>query len=162
LAALIAALAIEAPVVLCGLSMGGYVAFQFWRKYRQKLRALVLYDTRSAADSSDAAVGRGKMADLVARAGRSPLGDAMLPTLVSASRVRDQPQVIESLKRSILAGSPEGVIAALGGLSAREDATSWLNEIGLPTLVVVGEHDAISPVDEMRAMSGAIANSQFV
>jgi 3-oxoadipate enol-lactonase len=161
LAALLDAMKLREPVVLCGLSMGGYVAFQFWRKYAARLRALVLCDTRAVADTPEAVAGRHKMVELVLKSGTGPVAEAMLPKLFAAATLQERPEAVASQRRAMLAAAPEGVAAALRGMAARPDVRAWLPEIALPTLVVVGQHDAISTVDEMRQMAAAIPGAQF-
>jgi len=160
--ALLDALQVSEPIVFCGLSMGGYVAFQFLRKYRSRLRALVLCDTRAAADSAEAAEGRLKLADRVLETGTEQVAEAMLPKLFAAETLQKHPSIVAFERQKILATSPEGVAAALRGMAQRLDFTSTLGEIDLPTLVIVGEHDAITSVDEMRSVSQAIPNAEFV
>ena len=160
--ALLDSLNIKEPVVFCGLSMGGYVAFQFWRKYRSRLRALVLCDTRASADTPEAAGSRLKMADHVLRAGTESIAEAMLPKLFAPETFQKHPSVVGFERQKILAAAPEGVAAALRGLAERPDVTSYLSEIDLPTLVIVGENDAISSVEEMRTIAKSIRNAEFV
>lgn len=158
LAALLDALEIDQPIVLCGLSMGGYVAFQFWRKYAARLQKLILCDTRAAPDTPQAAQGRLELAAKVEASGTGILAETMIPKLFaprSAARVDLQHEVI-------LRTPPQGAAAALRGMAARADARPWLAEIQLPTLVVVGEHDAISPVDEMRTIAEGISGAELV
>ncbi len=161
LVALLDALEVREPVVLVGLSMGGYVAFQFWRKYRQRLRGLVLCDTRSIPDSPEAAEGRLKLVEKILAEGTAPLAEAMLPKLFAAGTVAQQPALVESQRQVILRTDPQGAAAALRGMAARPDATEYLVQMALPALVLVGEHDAISSVDEMRLLAQAIAGSEF-
>jgi pimeloyl-ACP methyl ester carboxylesterase len=156
------ALGVGEPIVLVGLSMGGYVAFQFVARHGSKTRGLVLCDTRSAADSPEAAAGRLKLAEHVLRAGTHYAAEAMLPRAFAPATFRENAAVTEEARESVLAASPEGVAAALHGLAQRPDMTGFLSSIRLPTLVVVGEHDAISPVEEMRSMAAAIPGSEFV
>jgi pimeloyl-ACP methyl ester carboxylesterase len=162
LAALLDALGVTESVVLVGLSMGGYVAFQFWRKYASRLRALVLCDTRSIADSPAAAQGRQALAERVVKEGTQVAAEAMLPKLVGPLALENDPQVVDSLRRTILANPPEGVAAALRGMAARPDVTADLATIAMPTLIIVGQQDAISTVDEMRGVAKAIAGAEFV
>lgn len=161
LAAMLDTLGIADRVVFCGLSMGGYVAFQFWRKYRQRLRALVLCDTRSVADTADGAAGRRKTAEQVLKSGTQGLADGMMPKLFAESTVRDQPQLVASVRGVIERTSPQGVAAALEGLATRPDVTGELAKIDLPTLLAVGEHDAISSADEMSTLAKGIPNAEF-
>ena len=160
--ALLDSLDIKEPIVFCGLSMGGYIAFQFWRKYRSRLKALVLCDTRASADTAEAAESRLKTADHVLQAGTESLAEAMLPKLFAPETFQKHPSMIAFERQKIHATAPEGVAGALKGMAERPDATSYLGEIDLPTLVIVGEHDAITSVEEMRTMAKAIRNAEFV
>ncbi len=159
---LLTALGVREPVVLCGLSMGGYVAWQFWRKFAHRLRGLILADTRSQADSSEALVVRQRMIDHVLRAGTSYVADAMLPKLFAKETFERLPAVVDAVRNKILAARPESIAAAVRGLSARPDVTPLLPEIDVPALVLVGEHDALSPAAEMQAMAAAIGGARFV
>lgn len=159
---LLQTLRIDEPVVLAGLSMGGYVAFQFWRKYPHRLRALVLCDTRSVPDSPEAAEGRLKTAEKIRELGNTgPLVETMTPKLFAPQTLRDQPALVEEQRQVIWHTTPNGAAAALLGMAARPDATDYLVRMALPALVVVGEHDAIASVDEMRQIAQAIAGSEF-
>jgi pimeloyl-ACP methyl ester carboxylesterase len=160
--ALLDALEIEEPIVFCGLSMGGYVAFQFWRKYGTRLRGLVLCDTRAVGDTSEAAATRLNLAEQVLREGTRSAAETMLPRLFAPAAFQDRIAAIDIQRRTILATAPEGVAAALRGLAARPDVSDYLPQLALPTLVVVGQHDAISTVDEMRGLANAIPESEFV
>lgn len=162
LAALADTLGIDEPIVLCGLSMGGYVALEFWRKYAARLRGLVLCDTRAAADTPEAAAGRLETAERVLREGAEPLADAMLPRLFAPATLKNHPNLYALERQKILAAHPEGVAAALGSMATRRDFRDELANISLPALVIVGEHDSISTVDEMRSIAKAIAAAEFV
>jgi pimeloyl-ACP methyl ester carboxylesterase len=161
LAALLDALGITEPIVLCGLSMGGYIAFEFWRNYPQRLRALILCDTRAAPDTLEAARGRHETADKLLGEGTTPLADAMLPRLFARATLESS-NVAAIERQRILSARPEGLAAALRGMAARRDFRGELAKIKLPTLIVVGQDDAISTVDEMRSMAQAIAGAEFV
>jgi pimeloyl-ACP methyl ester carboxylesterase len=161
-AALLGALRLDEPVVLCGLSMGGYVAFEFWRKYRHHLKGLILCDTRAAADSPQAAAGRVETADRALREGTAPLAEAMLPKLFAPQTLASRPEIASPTREVILATAPAGAAAALLGMRERKDFSGALAEIAAPTLVVVGEHDAISPVAEMRSLAQSIPGAEFV
>jgi 3-oxoadipate enol-lactonase len=161
-AAILDALGIREPIVLCGLSMGGYVAFQFWRKYRERLRALVLCDTRAVADTPEAAQGRREQMKRVGSEGMQPMATAMIGKLFAPRTGANQAQLVERERNTMLSADPAGVTAALEALATRPDVSRNLPEISCPTLVVVGEHDAISPVAEMRTLAAAIPNAEFV
>ncbi|MBI3839233.1 MAG: alpha/beta fold hydrolase, partial [Planctomycetia bacterium] len=160
--ALLDALEIERPIVVCGLSMGGYVAFQFWRHHGSRMRGLVLCDTRATADTPEAVASRLKMIEHVLRAGTEYLAEAMLPKLFAPLTFQNHPNVIHFEHQKILSAAPEGVAAALRGIAERPDVSSYLPQLSLPTLVVVGQQDTISTVDEMRGMAAAIPQAEFV
>ena len=162
LAALLDALGIGEPIVLCGLSMGGYVAFQFCRKYAARLRGLVLCDTRAAADTPEVAAGRLAMADRVLREGPGPLVETMIPRLFAAETAQQRPDVVAALRDVMMNNDPRGIAAAARGMAQRPDSTPTLGDIRCPTLVLVGQHDAISPPAEMQTIAAAIPRSEFV
>jgi 3-oxoadipate enol-lactonase len=160
-AALLDALEVNERVVLCGLSMGGYVAFEFWRKYLKRLRALVLCDTRAAADAPEVAEGRHDLADKILAEGNAPLADGLIPKLFAPATLQLHSSMTAIQRERILTTSTTGAAAALRGMAVRNDMRRVLNYIELPTLVVVGEHDAISSVEEMRSIAGAMPHAQF-
>jgi 3-oxoadipate enol-lactonase len=155
-------LTVDQPVVLCGLSMGGYIAFEFLRKYGRRVCGLVLCDTKAAADTPEAAENRHKMAEQVLTEGPSALAASMTERLFSPSTREKHPEMVQKVQETILSTPPVGVAAALRGMAQRSDMTSLLGEIRLPTLVLVGEDDVITPPDEMRQMAQAIYRSEFV
>jgi len=161
-AGLLDALGVGEPVVLAGLSMGGYVAFQFFRRHRGRLRALVLCDTRAGADTPQAAAVRRETAENVLREGPDSLAENMPDKLLAAATLRDRPELGESLRRVIANSDPRGIAAASLGMAERPDVTAMLPEIDCPTLVVVGREDAISPPDEMRRIAAAIPGARLV
>lgn len=162
LAAMLDALGIDEPISLCGLSMGGYVALQFAHKHPGRLRDLILCDTRSAADSPEAAEGRKKLAAQALAEGADVVARAMLPKLFSDSTRNKHPELVESMRQVILATAPATIAAAALGMATRPDVTEWLADIRVPTLVIVGEHDVITPVSEMRGLVDAIPDSVWV
>jgi 3-oxoadipate enol-lactonase len=162
LAALLDALEVAEPVVFCGLSMGGYVAWQFWRKYAQRVRGLILCDTRAAADTPEAAKGRLSTAERVLREGPDVLLETMIPKLFAESTRKSNPRVVESVRRVVLATSVQGIAAAARGMAERPPMTGMLGRIECPTLVLVGELDVISPPDEMRCLAEAIRGARLV
>jgi pimeloyl-ACP methyl ester carboxylesterase len=162
LAALLDGLAVPGTVTLCGLSMGGYVAWQFWKRHAARLGRLVLCDTRAVADTPDAAAGRLKTAEKVTTEGSRVVAGAMLPKLFAAGTAAKQPELVAAVERTMRAASPAGIAAALRGMAARPDVTAWLPQIDVPALVAVGEEDQISPPDEMRAIAAALPAARFV
>jgi 3-oxoadipate enol-lactonase len=162
LAELLDALHIREPVAFAGLSMGGYIGWQFCRKYADRLRCLIQCDTRAVADSDEARAGRLKMAENVAGWGSLRVAEMMAPKLFSPNALATGPELMEDLRRVVGGTSPATIAAAQRGLAARPDVTAELSAIQLPTLILVGELDAISSSAEMRTIANAIPNATFV
>ena len=162
-AAVLDALDVRKPVVFCGLSMGGYVAWQFAKHHADKLRALILCDTKAAADTAEAGETRRKMAEHVLKFGTSAVAEAMPAKLFAKATYAEQPEIVAEIRRTIEATNPQGLAAAQLGMAEREDVRADLPTIagGRPTLVVCGREDAISPVDEMRAIAEGIPGAMF-
>ncbi len=133
--------------------MGGYISFALWRRHRERVAALILADTRAGADSEEGRQGREKNARLAEEQGPSAIADQMLPKLLSPNApaaLRDQVRaIIESNDRA-------GIAAALRAMAARPDSTPLLATIDVPTLVIVGAEDALTPPSEAEAMFNAI------
>jgi pimeloyl-ACP methyl ester carboxylesterase len=161
LADMLDTLKIDEPIVLGGLSMGGYIAFQFFRAHRARLAGLILCDTRAAADTSQAATGRLETAARLEREGTWFLPDTMLPRLLAPATLDKNIDVVERLRRTMLAGDQFTYAATLRGLAERADFTPLLAASDCPTLVLVGRHDAISPVAEMTAIAQAIPKARL-
>ena len=153
---------VREKVIFCGLSMGGYVGMQFWRKYKQRVLAMVLCDTRAAADTPEAAANRHKLNTMILEKGPAEASKVMLPKMFAPATWDSQPQLIERTRKVIEGNNPEGIAAAARGLAERPDSRELIKTIDVPTLIVVGEHDAISPVAEMREMADAIPDSAWV
>ena len=161
-AALLDELGVSEPVVFCGLSMGGYVAWQLFRRHRDRLRALILCDTRAVADSPEAVANREKLARLVLETGTEPVAAAMLPNLFSTYTTEQRAMTIDAARQVLLETDPRGIAAASLGMAARPDVSNELSGIDVPSLLIVGEEDRISPVDEMRAISDVIPQARLV
>lgn len=158
LAALLDAIGETRPAVVVGLSMGGYVIFEFYRRHRKRIRALVLADTRCEADTAEKARDRAAMAARVQEEGAVIVADAMLDALFGPAASLE----LRAAWRGIISSTdPTGVAAALGAMAARPDSTPTLAEIDVPTLIVVGEHDALTPPADARTMHEGIPGSRL-
>lgn len=155
-------LGIDEPIVLCGLSMGGYVALQFWQKHASRLDGLILCDTRAVTDAREMAAARLEMAERVLREGPAPLVQQMIPKLFAPATAEDRPELVDSLRRVMMGSDPQGIAAAACGMAQRPDMTSRLGQIDGPALVIVGELDAISTRDEMHGIARQIPRARFV
>lgn len=155
-------LAVHEPVVFVGLSMGGYIGWQFTRKHGGRVRALVQCDTRAIADNDEARAGRIKSAESVAKTGSGKVADAMEPKLFAAATLEKRPEIVAATRKVMESTSPAGIAAAQRGMAARPDVTSFLPTIKVPTLVIVGEHDVISSAAEMKTIADAIPGAEYV
>jgi pimeloyl-ACP methyl ester carboxylesterase len=162
LAGLLDELGIDEPVVYCGLSMGGYIGWQFYRKYASRVRAMILCDTRAIADTPEFLVGRKDMIERVLREGAEPVAQAIIPKLLAASTIASRPELVAGVHRVIVSNNPQGLAAALRGMRDRPDATALLPEIRCPCLVIVGKFDAISTLEEMRSIAAKIPGAKLV
>lgn len=149
------------PAVVCGLSMGGYVALELWRRHPARIRALVLADTRAAADDDESRENRLRMAQTVRRDGLEAVARAMVPVLLAPGTREAEPAVVAKVRAMITGNQTGTVIAALAGMAARHDNTPELHGITVPTLVLVGEHDEVTPPAEARGMAGAIPGARI-
>ncbi len=158
LKALLDSLDVTEPVVVVGLSMGGYVAFEFFRRHRLSVRAFVLADTRCQADPPEIVETRATVATRVLDEGSKVVADGMIDLLFA-------PGTPETLRKEwheiMAASSPVGVAAALDAMAKRVDSTATLPQIYVPTLVIVGENDAITPPRDAEFMQAAIPNAQL-
>lgn len=149
-------------VVLGGISMGGYVAFAALRSFPERISGLILADTGPAPDTEEARRSRDETAARVAGEGIEVLPDLLMERLLSETTRRESPETVERVRRMMLEGSPDGVVAALSALRERPDSTPLLGEISVPTLVVGGEEDLLSGPETMARMSEAIPESRHV
>jgi 3-oxoadipate enol-lactonase len=148
--------------VVCGLSMGGYAALALARRHPGRLRGLVLADTRAAADTPEGRQNRATVAEKVLREGAGAAAEAFVPKLLGATTQRDRPAVVTQVREMILGNPPRGIADALAGLAARADSTPTLKEIRVPTLVVCGEEDALTPPADAETLQQGIAGSRKV
>jgi 3-oxoadipate enol-lactonase len=162
LSELLDALQISEPIALLGLSMGGYIAWQFIRKFPKRVRSLVQLDTRAIADNDEARAGRIKMAENVAEWGAARVAEMMGPKLFRQQAFTTQPEIITATRRVVESTSPAAISAAQRGMAARPDVTDQLPKITVPTLVIVGDQDVISPPAEMQSIAAAIPGAKFV
>jgi 3-oxoadipate enol-lactonase len=160
-ATLLEELGISEPVVLCGLSMGGYVAFSFYRRYPSLVAKLVLAATRAGADSPQARDNRDKAVETVKQHGPQDLVDSMVPIMMAPQVYANQPELVANVRNIMAQTSAEGMVAALRGMKSRPDSTTTLEQIGVPTLILHGADDQLIPLSESKAMQAGIPNSQL-
>lgn len=158
LARLLDALGETRPVVVVGMSMGGYVAFAFARRHPERVRALALVDTRAEPDTEEGARGRLATAERVLREGSGVVADDMVGKLFAASASDE----LRSRWHAVMAAAPpEGVAAALRGMAARPDSLGTLRSLGRPVLVLVGAEDTVTPPESARRMADVVPGARL-
>lgn len=153
-------LGIEKTVV-GGLSMGGYVAFALWRARPDMVRALVLADTRPGADSPETRRKRLELMAVAREEGAGAVANAQISGMVGATTRAQNPALADGLHQMLASAPVEGIIGGLQAMMDRPDSTPLLPTIDVPTQIIVGEEDALTPVKESRAMHAAIAGSRL-
>lgn len=148
--------------VIAGLSMGGYVAFSFLRLHRERVAGLVLADTRAASDGTEARERRTSQQEQIAAGGIEAVIDTLLAGLLGAHSKEHRPALVAHVRGLMAANPPEGFVGALEAMKARPDSTPDLAGIDVPTLVLVGEEDALSPPDEVARFQAEIDGSRLV
>jgi 3-oxoadipate enol-lactonase len=147
--------------IFCGVSIGGYILFDFWRRYRGRVAALGLCCTRAQADTGEARNTRLKNADLVLERGTEWFVDLMAPKLLGKSTQEARPDLVADARRIMLQMSPHDIAQVQQGMAARPDSITTLKTINVPALVVLGEEDTLIPLSDGELMRQHIANSRL-
>ena len=159
------ALGIRAAVV-CGLSMGGYVIFELLRRHPERVRAIVLADTKAEADSAEGKRGRDELAALAERQGQGQgqgqdaVTDRLLPRLLAPATLATQPEVAAQVREMARRWTVPALVGALRVLRDRPDSTATLRAVRVPTLIVVGQDDVVTPPAAAQAMAALIPGAQ--
>jgi pimeloyl-ACP methyl ester carboxylesterase len=146
---------------LGGLSMGGYVAFAFYRHFPLRVRNLILADTRPQSDTDEARENRERQAQQALSEGMEGIAEAMLPKLLAPATLSERKDVVERLRAMMTGTSPQGAAAALRGMAERPDQAHLLPRILAPTLIIVGSEDQITPVKDAQIMHREIRGSHL-
>ncbi|MFZ5624311.1 MAG: alpha/beta fold hydrolase [Gemmatimonadota bacterium] len=159
LIALLDALGVD-DVVLCGMSMGGYVAFEFIRQARHRVKGLILVDTRAEADSVEGRRARDAMAQLARERGAKAVADQMILRLFAPGTASSQPTLVRDV-HELMAGMPTaGVIGAIAAMRDRPDSTPLLATLDMPALVIVGADDPMVTPEAAHAMARQIPGAR--
>jgi 3-oxoadipate enol-lactonase len=142
-----------------GFSMGGYVCFAAWRLFRERVAGLILIDTRETADTEEGRKGRLDSIEKVKAQGTAPIVEAMLPKMLTPNAPAAMRDRVREIMESV---SADAAIAALRAMTSRQDSSDLLPTIDVPTLIVVGEEDTITPVADAERMASNIRGSRLV
>lgn len=154
-------LGIIQPIVLCGLSMGGYVSMAFCRRYPQRLAGLILTATRHTADSPEVKANRDKTSEQAKTQGVKSIVDTMLPKLLSPKTYTQNPALVEQVRQIMESTSLEGVLGDLAGLKDRPDSTETLAGLKIPALIIHGKDDQIVPLEATRSMHALLPHARL-
>jgi 3-oxoadipate enol-lactonase len=160
LLALLDHLAVE-RAVLCGLSMGGYLAQRFHQRHPERVRGLILADTRSEADTDEGKLKRAAAMRLLKTQGIPAFAESFLPSAFTPAAIAAGTPAVEEARRLIHANSLQGLLGALLALATRTDTTASLAAIRLPTLLLVGAKDTLTPPSVMEKMKGRIPGARY-
>ncbi len=147
--------------VVVGLSMGGYIALRAVERAPERFAGLALCDTRSEADGNEGKLKRAAGAVAVKRDGAAAFADGFVKAVFAPASRKTLPEVVERIRATIAATPPLSLAGTLIALAGRTDTTAALAGIKVPTLVLVGEHDAVTPPEASRAMHAAIPGSEL-
>jgi pimeloyl-ACP methyl ester carboxylesterase len=144
-----------------GLSMGGYVLLAFHRKYADRVRGMVLADTRAQADQPEGKAGRFQMAQIAYKQGPSAIADIMLPKLLSPATIQARPKIVQQVRTMIEGNQISGIAGDLMAMAERPDSVPFLKEITCPTQIIVGELDQATPPADAKIMAEQIPHARL-
>jgi 3-oxoadipate enol-lactonase len=148
--------------IFCGLSLGGYVLFGVLRQAPERVAGLVLADTRPTTDTPERLAARVRSIETVRAKGPSAIADEMIPGLLGPATHARRPEVGAELRRLIESQTAEGIADGLQAMMTRPDSAPVLSAIRVPTLIIVGSDDTITPIADAEHMHRAIAGSRMV
>jgi pimeloyl-ACP methyl ester carboxylesterase len=149
------ALGEQKPAVVCGLSMGGYVAFAFYRNYPDRVAGLILAATRAGEDSPEARSNREKAVVQAQKYGSGSIAEAMLPKMFSPKTYTQRPELVQRVWEIMQGISVDGIVGDLKGMMERPDSFSTLKQVNKPVLILHGNEDQLIPLNEAVAMRAA-------
>ena len=147
--------------VLCGLSMGGYIALAAHRKYADRIRGLILSDTRATADTEEGKQARAQLAAKVRAEGAQAVVGSMLPKLLSDETHKSRPELVGEVQQMMMTASPESVARALEGMAARPTSEDLFSSIHCNVLIIHGDDDAVIPRGDAQMMARGIRGARI-
>lgn len=148
--------------VVAGMSMGGYVLLAMLRRHPERVEGAIFIDTKAGADTDEGRAGRRRMAEQARAEGAGAIADVMLPKMLTERTRTEQPELANHLREMMAATPVDGLVGALEALAARPDSSELLPQINVPTLILVGSEDTITPPSEAEKLKAGIPNAQLV
>lgn len=149
----------RAPLI--GVSIGGYMLFEFWRKYRSRVAALGLCNTKAPADNAEARAGRRQAANDVLEHGTEKFLESMIPRVFAKTTRETRPDLVDGALSMMRQMSPEDIAEVQRGMAERPDSVDTLKTIDVPTLLVTGDEDILTGINEAQLMHQHIKGSQL-
>ena len=147
--------------IFAGVSVGGYVLFEFWRRCRSRVAGLVIVDSRPQADTSEARANRLKAATDVVEHGSGPFLESLIPKLFGRTTLETRPDLVDGTRPMMKKMSPQAIAQVQQGMAERPDSVPTLKTISVPTLVLIGAEDTLATVADGELMRQHIANSDL-
>jgi pimeloyl-ACP methyl ester carboxylesterase len=147
--------------VLIGLSMGGYILLAFYRKYAERVKGLVLADTKAQADTAEGKEVRFQMAQVAYRKGAAAISDIMIPKLLCSETIDTRPDLVEKVRTMIEGNELSGIVGDLMAMAERADSTPLLGKIVCPAHIIVGELDQATPPSDAKLMAARIPGARL-
>lgn len=147
--------------VFVGLSMGGYILFAFYRKYAERVKGLVLADTRAQADTDEGKRARFEMAQIAYQQGARAIADIMIPKLLSPATIQMRPELVQRVRTMIEGNQVSGIAGDLMAMTERPDSLPLLKQITCPTQIIVGELDLPTPPADATLMADQIPGARL-
>jgi pimeloyl-ACP methyl ester carboxylesterase len=144
-----------------GCSIGGYILFEFWRRFRERVASLALCDTRPQADTAEARANRLKAAAAVLEQGTEPFIESMIPKLMGRTTLATRPDLVDGARAMMRKMSAEDISQVQRGMAERPDSVADLKTVNVPTLIAIGEEDVLATVADGELMRQNIAGSQL-
>jgi 3-oxoadipate enol-lactonase len=148
--------------IVGGMSMGGYVLFALLRRHPDRVKGIILINTKAAADTEDARQGRYKMAEQARSESASAIAETMLPKMLTQQTREQQADLADFVHRMMAATPVDGIIGALEAMAQRPDSTALLGSIQVPTLIITGSEDALIPPAVAQELHSTIPNAELV
>lgn len=156
------AIGVNEPAIITGLSMGGYVALAYLRRYPSHVAGLILANTKATADTLEGKAGRDKNITIAREKGAAAIADGMLPKVFSPKTYTANPELVDQGKRIMNSATVPGIIGALEAMRDRPDSTGTLLEFSQPTLIIAGADDQLMSAADQENMKQAARNSTLV
>lgn len=154
-------LGIEQPIIVGGLSMGGYIAMAFYRRYPERVNGMVLAATRASADTSEGRANRDKAIQLARKEGPAAIAESMLPKMFAPKTYITRPELVNEIRKMMIGTSTEGIIGALTAMKERPDSFDILSQFNKPALIIHGDEDQIMSIEDAQAIQKAIRGSKL-